>query len=474
MTDITERKEAEEALRRSEQEKDAILNSMLELVVYQDTNHCIVWANRVAHESVGLTAEQLLGRHCYEIWHGRGEPCVGCPVAKARETGQPQEGDMDGPNGRSWFIRSYPVRDANGDITGVVKVVLDITEKKRTEEKLREYEARYTHLLDQMPDGVALVSRRRIIRANPSMAQLFGSPSPDTMQGLRTSDLAAPGSKKIMNQRSTLRTLGKKGRNRFEFQALRKDGSTFLAEVTLAVDRSEPHPFVLAFIRDVSERKAYEEQRKRLSERIITVQERERASIARELHDELGQALMGIKMDMAWVKTHIKDIDTIVPERLKALEELIDTTLESVREMAASLHPSVLDRLGLSAAIEWYAGEFERRTGIECMIEVESWDFSIDSNTAIHIYRIFQEALTNIARHARASRVDIRIAQDQGYVAISVSDNGRGIPSQKLLGPMSLGIAGMRERAELIKGRLDIRNRRGKGTTVTLQVPASP
>jgi PAS domain S-box-containing protein len=474
VTDITERKEAEEALRRSEGEKDAILNSMLELVVYQNTNHSIVWANRVAHESVGLTADQLLGRHCYEIWQGRGEPCIGCPVGKARETGQPQEGQMDSPDGRSWFIRSYPVRDANDDITGVVEVMLDITENKRTEEKLREYEARYTYLLDNMPDGVALTHRRQFIRVNPSMAQMFGYPAPESMEGLSLWDIAVPGSKKIMRQQSTSKVLGEQGENRFEFEALRKDGSTFPAEVTLTVDRSEPHPFVLAFIRDVTERKAYEEQRKRLSERIITVQERERASIARELHDELGQALTGIKMDMAWVKSHIKDIDTTISERLKALGELIDTTLESVREMAGSLHPSVLDRLGLSAAIEWYAGEFERRTGIECIIEGESWDFSIDNNTAIHVYRILQEALTNIARHAKASRVDIRIAQDQGYVAISVSDNGRGIPPQKLVEPISLGIAGMRERVELIKGRLDIQSRRGKGTTVTVQMPASP
>ena len=472
--DVTDSKRSEEALRRSEHEKDAILNSMLELVVYHDKSHRIVWANRVASQSVGLTPEQLRGRHCYEIWHHRSEPCVDCPVAKTLKRGRPQQAEMRTPDGRVWVVRGYPVRDANNKIEGAVEVVLEVTEQRAAEEKLRQYETRYAHLLDNMPDGVVLTRNRRILRVNPSMAQIFGYHSLDKVEGLFLWDLAAPGSKMTMRQRSTPRALGRQGKTRFEFQALRKDGSTFPAEVTLTVDRSEPHPFVLAFIRDVTEGKAFEEQRKRLSERIITVQERERASIARELHDELGQALTGLKMDMAWVKSHIKDIDTTVSERLKALEELIDTTLESVREMAASLHPSVLDRLGLSAAIEWYAGEFERRTGIECIIEIESWDFSIDNNTAIQVYRIFQEALTNIARHARASRVDIRIAQDQGNVAISVSDNGRGIPPQKPAEPISLGIAGMCERAELIKGRLDIQSRRGKGTTVTVQMAASP
>ena len=349
----------------------------------------------------------------------------------------------------------------------------DITERKRAEQRLREYEARYTHLLDHLPDGVALTRRGRIIRVNPLMAQMFGYPLPKKMRGLFFWDLAPPGSKEIVRQHSTPRSLGPQGRNRFEFQALRKDGSMFPAECTLTVDRIEAPPFVLAIIRDVTERKTYEEQRKLLSERIMTVQERERASIARELHDELGQALTGIKMDMAWIKSHIKGADETVSDRFEALGNLVDTTIESVREMATSLRPSVLDRLGLSAAIEWYAGEFERRTGIECITESESVDFNINSNVAINVYRIFQEALTNIARHAGASRVEVRITQDRGCFTISISDNGRGIPSQGVSGRMSLGIAGMRERAELIKGGLDIQSRKGKGTKVTLYLPTS-
>ena len=142
--------------------------------------------------------------------------------------------------------------------------------------------------------------------------------------------------------------------------------------------------------------------------------------------------------------------------------------------MATNLRPSALDRLGLDAAIEWYGGDFERRTGIECIIDSEASDFNIGNKTTINAYRIFQEALTNVARHAGASRVNIRIAQDQGYLTISIADNGRGISSQKLSGPMSLGVAGMRERAELVNGRLDIQSRKGKGTKVMAYLPLSP
>ena len=136
--DITERKQAEEALRKIEQEKLAILNSMSEIVAYQDTEHRILWTNKAAAESVALSIEQLVGRHCYEIWPQSNKPCVGCPVAKAREAGKPQEAEMTTPDGGVWFVRGYPVRDADENLVGVVEVTLDITERKRAEQALRE------------------------------------------------------------------------------------------------------------------------------------------------------------------------------------------------------------------------------------------------------------------------------------------------------------------------------------------------
>jgi PAS domain S-box-containing protein len=369
------------------------------------------------------------------------------------------------------LISWVPWFDGQEQYKGSIGIITDITARKRAEERLKESETRYSHLLDHLPDGVALIQRGRIIIANPPMAQMFGFQSPEKMEGFHVWDLAAPGSKGIMRQRSSLKALRKKAKNRFEFQALRKDGQAFPAEATLSVDRSEPEAFLLTIIRDITERKTYENQRKRLSDRIIMAQERERTLIARELHDELGQALTGIKMDMAWIKSHIKDSDTPVSDRFNALTELIDSTIESVGRMATNLRPSALDRLGLAAAVEWYGEEFERRTGVECIVDSEASDFNLDNKTTINAYRIFQEALTNIARHARASHVGIRIAEDQGYLTISIADNGKGIPSQKLSGVMSLGIAGMRERAELVNGRLDIQSRKGKGTKVIAYLP---
>ena len=152
--DITKRKLAEEAVRNAEREKATILESLSEHVVYQDKHMRILWANRAAGDSVGLTHDQLAGRHCYEVWPQRAQPCPDCPVAKARQTGQPQEGEMTTPDGRVWFIRGCPVRDASNELVGVVETTLEITERKRAEEALKETNARLQTLIQTIPDVV--------------------------------------------------------------------------------------------------------------------------------------------------------------------------------------------------------------------------------------------------------------------------------------------------------------------------------
>ncbi|MBA7680353.1 hypothetical protein ES703_88668 [subsurface metagenome] len=152
-----ERKRAEEALRRIEQEKIAILDSMSEVVVFQDMEHRLIWANKAAGESMDTPPAQLAGRYCYEVWHQRSEPCVGCPITKAIETDQPQQGEMTTPDGRVWFVGGYPVRDANGDIMGIVESVLDITERKRAKEELETSRAQMQAILDGSPDGIRQV-----------------------------------------------------------------------------------------------------------------------------------------------------------------------------------------------------------------------------------------------------------------------------------------------------------------------------
>ena len=175
LKDISERKRADDALRKSEQEKQAILDSMSEDVVYHDTEHRIVWANRVASESVGLAPEDLAGRHCYEVWHQRSKPCPRCPVVKTRESGQPQEAEMTSPDGRVWFVRGYPVRDANHDVAGIVEVTLEITDRKRAEQALRDSEEKYRTVLEAFPDPVVVYDMEgKCLYMNSAFTRVFG------------------------------------------------------------------------------------------------------------------------------------------------------------------------------------------------------------------------------------------------------------------------------------------------------------
>jgi PAS domain S-box-containing protein len=175
LRDVTEQKKIEEELKRSEAEKTAILESMSELVVYQDTEHRVQWANRAAGESVNLSPEKLVGRFCYDIWHDRDRVCLGCPVEKALKTGQPQEGEITTPDGRIWFIRGYPIRNEKGKIVGVVEVTTNITKWKLTEQKLRESEELLKSFLNSSTDLIFLKDEEfRYLLVNKAYLDFLG------------------------------------------------------------------------------------------------------------------------------------------------------------------------------------------------------------------------------------------------------------------------------------------------------------
>ena len=214
--------------------------------------------------------------------------------------------------------------------------------------------------------------------------------------------------------------------------------------------------------------KESEDKLRRLAAHLISVREEERAHIAREIHDELGQVLTGLKMEVTWLAKRLREKPLI--EKTDSMCKLIDATVGTVRKIATGLRPEMLDDMGLIAAVGWQAKEFQKRTGIRCRTKLPP-EVKLDIDVSTTMFRIFQEILTNVARHSRATRVDMELTIAEDKVALEVIDNGVGIADSDLNGKKSLGLLGMHERALLFGGEVKITGTPGHGTRVSVSIP---
>jgi PAS domain S-box-containing protein len=232
---------------------------------------------------------------------------------------------------------------------------------------------------------------------------------------------------------------------------------------------------------EIAVRKVVEEQHKisleqlrALAARLQSVREEERTSIAREIHDELGQACTAIKMDLALIGRKVTRRQAPIRAKVDSAIHLADEMIRTLRRIASDLRPRTLDDLGLAAALEWQAQEFEHHTGIRCSVTLPQEPIVLDWERSTAIFRIFQESLTNVARHAHATRVETRLDKDLTQITLQVHDDGRGFDPAEVKTRPSLGLVGMQERALLLKGELTVESFREAGTTITLRVPLPP
>jgi two-component system, NarL family, sensor histidine kinase UhpB len=216
-------------------------------------------------------------------------------------------------------------------------------------------------------------------------------------------------------------------------------------------------------------------QLRALSVYLQHVREEERTRIAREVHDELGQALTSCKLDASWLAHHLPRNQKDLSEKAEKLSTDIDSTIQTVRRIATELRPGILDYLGLAAALEWQAQEFQSRTGIRCRVSARLHGPPLDPELTTTFFRIFQETLTNVIRHAEATDVDVHLKEDAARIILEIKDNGRGISREEIADPRSMGLLGMRERAALLGGDFRIQPLRGgKGTRACVAIPRQP
>ena len=352
--------------------------------------------------------------------------------------------------------------------------------RHQAESLLRRNEERYRSTLDNILEGCQLIGFDwRYLYLNDTAArhnrrpneELFGRTMMEAWPGIEATPVFAL-LRRCMIERIALHE---------EIEFVFADGSRGWYDV-----RSQPVPEgIFALSIDVTERKRSEqslqashEQLRALANRLQTVREEQSTHIAREIHDVLGQQLTALKMELTSLKRRASGITeevlkTSFTGKLGSATQLVDATIQAVQKIATELRPGTLDKLGLTAALEREARDFARRSGLRCRCEIATEPFDVNGTTAIGIFRIVQEAFTNIARHAHATEFRVSLQRQADGLVVEVHDDGRGFDATRIADTTSLGLLGMQERARLLKGRIDVQSTSEAGTSVTLHVPLS-
>ena len=361
----------------------------------------------------------------------------------------------------------------------IITLLINLSMRTRFEAALRKSEEKYRDFYDNAPDMYHSVNGEGIIiDCNETEAKMLGRRKEEII-GKPIADFFTPESLKLHEEIFSTLAAHKQlfGLDR---EYVRKDGSTFPASLNVFIEADEYGNLIKtkAISRDMTEYKRVEAEMRRsqeelrnLSAHIQLALEEERGYIAREIHDELGQILSRLKLDIAWLKKRLPKDQNPLTDKADKMSGLIDNTIRTVQRISSKLRPGVLDYLGLPSAIEWQINEFMDQAGIGCNIDISPDVHVDDPSVSIAIFRIFQEALTNIMRHAMADGVDVSLRQEENTLILAVRDNGIGIPEDKIENHASFGLMGMKERARVIGGELEISGIRGKGTTVTVRIP---
>jgi PAS domain S-box-containing protein len=382
-----------------------------------------------------------------------------------------------------YMFRTETPMVESGRLVRVWGVTRDVTELKLAEEQLRKSEERWRAVFENSAAGIALTdpASTQFLSANVAFQKMLGY-SEEELGALTFMDVTHEGDREGNRQLLVELREGRQSSYEMQKRYRRKDGSLIWASIHVSmVPGTESIPrFLMAIVEDITERKRAQEelqhsfkQLRALTARLQVIREEERKSVAREIHDELGQALTAIKIDLVSLMRQLPADQQQKRKGPDSILELVDYTIQSVRKISTELRPGILDDLGLVAAVEWAAEEFEARTGTRCRLDLPEDNIEIDQERATAVFRIFQETLTNVARHADASEVGIRLAKENGDLTLEVRDNGRGIGEEQLSGGRSLGILGMRERATLLGGELGIIGSPQKGTTIRVRIPVS-
>ena len=344
----------------------------------------------------------------------------------------------------------------------------------------RSLEGMFRDALEFAPDAIILADREeRIVQVNAQALVMFGYGREELM-GQPAEMLIPQRMRQNYLRHRTAFVVGEPGRPRMGIgvKCLRRDGSEFFGDISFSPLQTNRGRLLMAVVRDVTEsrniQKEITDSRQRLREMAAqgdAMREYERKSIAREVHDELGQVLTALRMDLTFTDLKFGGLNTELKDKMQEMRGLVDRSIQGVRNVASNLRPTALD-MGLVPAIEWISSEFERNTGVACRVTIDPPGLEIEEHRAIGLFRIVQESLTNVTRYARASLVRVGLQEAGDGLVLQVHDDGQGFDASQATGRgKSFGLLGMQERALALGGKLEISSAPGHGTTITARVP---
>jgi len=426
-----------------------------------------------------LEGQDIIGKSHYEVfpdipihWREAHRRILAGAVERCEE-----ESYIAADGNTGWLQwESLPWRNVDGEIGGLILFTQVITARKRAEEALRASEERFAKIFHLSPFrmGILRIRDAVVLEVNDTWIRETEYSRDEVINQPIFKFLTSMEDSLVEKIRQLLKA--PKPVVDMEVRFTTKLGREVIANTSAVMFDLDCEPCYLWVANDITKRKAAEDALRALSARIRSTREEEGTRIAREIHDELGGVLTGLKWDLEKIDntlgsstdcSHISEIR----ERISSMTGLIETTINTVRRIASELRPGVLDDLGLVAAIEWQIEQFQSRSGLKVHWTNNTNEIDLSRERATAVFRILQEILTNVLRHARATNLYVKLRRSKQFFELEVKDDGQGITESQLMNTQSLGLLGMKERALLVGGEVRITGKEGGGTTVVVRVP---
>lgn len=468
-----------------------VMDHLPAMVFVKDANTLTyTLVNREVERVFGRPREAWIGKTVYEMFPLDEATLHDENDRKTLSSGTRQdfpEIQVQTPSGQQrWFhTQVLPVAVRDGQVSHLVGIAQDVTTQHATQMALTESEEKYRCLVELSPDAVLVHSDEVYVYANPAAVKLFRARHTQELVGLSIWDTVPEKLKKA--RRPLIREVyaQKRTLHRFESEVVYLDGTVLPVEVSATGIAFQGKPSVLVILHDISERLAAQRQvietetrnqaqLRALSNRLVTAQENERRRIAHDLHDEFGQTLMAIGLQLATIEHTLgKRTPGKLREQIRSAQALADQMLDQVRALTLELRPPRLKGLGLVAAMRWLVDQTRNSTDLDVEFTVDPKEIECPHEVSLTLYRALQEAFNNVIRHAQAKRVKVGLQRDEKSIVMTVEDDGVGFdptpPPEKIAG---LGLVGMRERIATLNGQIEIRSTTGRGTHIRIRLPA--